>query len=249
MAEEETSLDVLGIKPIADAISTVTKASTDGVGALLARICLPAAEELGLLFKDKVHAWRGKNAAAIAAAAEACLALSDDKKNASVHPRIAGAIFDSGSWSDDDTVQKMWGGLLASACLKGGVDQSNLIFINFLNQLTPSEVKILEFSCTRTKFTLSSGGLVISESELVVDAQRALEISGLHELDRLDLELDHLRGLGLLGLTGGFSADRATPEQATVMPTADLTSTSLSLQFYVKCRGFTGTLREFLKLG
>ena len=41
MTEPDKSLDLLGIKPVAEAINTVTRASTAGVGAFLGRICLP----------------------------------------------------------------------------------------------------------------------------------------------------------------------------------------------------------------
>lgn len=70
VAEPDKSLDVLGIKPVAEAINTVTQATTAGAGAFLSRICLPAAEEFGLLLRDKVSAWRAKNALAITVQAE-----------------------------------------------------------------------------------------------------------------------------------------------------------------------------------
>lgn len=49
MSEDNKSLDVLGVKPIADSVNTVTKGTVDGASAFLSRICLPAAEEFGLL--------------------------------------------------------------------------------------------------------------------------------------------------------------------------------------------------------
>jgi hypothetical protein len=63
MTENESkSLDVLGVRPVEEAISHATKAAIDGASAFLARICLPAAEEFGLLLQDKVRAWRVRNA-------------------------------------------------------------------------------------------------------------------------------------------------------------------------------------------
>jgi hypothetical protein len=53
MAEDNSkSLDILGIKPIADAVNTVTRDAVEGAAAFLSRICLPAAEEYGLLLPD-----------------------------------------------------------------------------------------------------------------------------------------------------------------------------------------------------
>ena len=66
MAEDGKSLDVFGIKPVADSINTVTKGAVDGAGAFFGRICLPAAEEFGLLLRDKVSAWRARNIVRIA---------------------------------------------------------------------------------------------------------------------------------------------------------------------------------------
>lgn len=68
--EKSKSLDVLGVKPFADAINTTTKGIVDGAGAFLGKICLPAAEEFGLFLKDKVSTWRGNNALQIVVSAE-----------------------------------------------------------------------------------------------------------------------------------------------------------------------------------
>ncbi len=68
--QENRSLDLLGIKPIADSIHTVTQAVVDGATEFLSRMCLPAAEEFGLLLRDRVSHWRAVNAAKIATKAE-----------------------------------------------------------------------------------------------------------------------------------------------------------------------------------
>jgi len=41
---------------LAEAINTVTTSVVGGAEAFLGRICLPAAEEFGLLLRDRVHA-------------------------------------------------------------------------------------------------------------------------------------------------------------------------------------------------
>jgi hypothetical protein len=66
MAEDESkSLDILGLKPYGDSVKVVTQAAVDGAAAYLGKICLPAAEEFGLLLKDKVSRWRAANAVSI----------------------------------------------------------------------------------------------------------------------------------------------------------------------------------------
>jgi hypothetical protein len=67
---EWQSLDVLGIKPLAEAINTVIKGTVDGAAVFLGRICLPAAEEFGLLLRDRVSHWRRQNLIRIAEKAE-----------------------------------------------------------------------------------------------------------------------------------------------------------------------------------
>jgi hypothetical protein len=53
--------DLLGIAPVSRAVERVTDSVMSGAEAILGRVCLPAAEELGLLFRDKVSAWRQRN--------------------------------------------------------------------------------------------------------------------------------------------------------------------------------------------
>ena len=68
--KERDSLDLLGIKPIGEAINAATKAAIDAASAFLGRICLPAAEEFGLLIRDKISFWRLKNFLKISEKAE-----------------------------------------------------------------------------------------------------------------------------------------------------------------------------------
>ena len=100
---ESRSLDVLGIKPVADAFSHITKATVDGASAFLGRICLPAAEEFGLLFQDQVRSWRKANAVRVVAAAQAHSEKYLSNQESQAHPRLVAAVLDHGSWSDDET--------------------------------------------------------------------------------------------------------------------------------------------------
>src|SRR5438128_10032503 len=97
---ESKSLDLLGMKPVADAVSAVTTAGVAGAGAFLSRICLPAAEEFGLLLQDKVKGWRGKNVSAVIAKAEELVNSRENSDALHAHPRLVGVILDQGSWTD-----------------------------------------------------------------------------------------------------------------------------------------------------
>jgi hypothetical protein len=116
---DEYSLDVLGIRPVGKAVEKVTAGAVDGAGAFLSRICLPAAEEFGLLLRDRVHNWRTQNLLAITQKAEQNLQSSGDGVHAS--PRLVNRFLEEGSWVEDSEVQEMWAGLLSSSCTKGAM--------------------------------------------------------------------------------------------------------------------------------
>jgi hypothetical protein len=230
------SLDVLGIRPVAKAVDRVSEAAVVGASAFLSRICLPAAEELGLLIRDTVAAYRARNAATIALKAKAMLDASAQEQAVCAHPRIVGGILVNGSWNDADDVQDMWAGLLASSCTPDGTDETNLIFVDLLARLTASEVRILNHSCTAAKKVISEPGWVVAEY-LAAEAADLLAIAGHSEVHRLDLELDHLRSLELINV--GFGP---------LSTIADVTPTALALNLYARCQGFLGSPMVFFKL-
>ena len=63
-------------------------------------------------------------------------------------PRLIETGLDWCSIVDSDELQDMWAGLLSSSCTSEGNDDSNLIFMNILDQLTIPEVKIVNYSCS-----------------------------------------------------------------------------------------------------
>jgi len=233
MPKENTSLDVLGIKPIADAVDTVTKGTVAGASAFLSRICLPAAEEFGLLLKDHVSAWRAKNAINIATKAQALVEQQVVKVAISAHPRMIYATIENGSWAEDDLMQNLWAGLLASSCTPDGKDDSNLIFINMLSQLTNSQAKLIKHICENAEIFKSKAGW-IGANTLYIEADELIGITGIEDLHQLDRELDHLRALELI--MGGFSPDTTL---------ADVTPHALCLQLYVRSHGYVGSPIEY----
>ena len=53
---------MFGLAAYGEALNTLAKGAVDGASAFLSKICLPAAEEFGLLLRDKLSVWRAKNA-------------------------------------------------------------------------------------------------------------------------------------------------------------------------------------------
>lgn len=220
-----TSVDLLGLAPYGEALDTATKGLLEGAGAFLSRICLPAAEELGFLLRDRINHWRAIQLAKIADKARKKLEAIPDSENLHSHPRLVGKIVEAGSWIDSDEVQDMWAGLIASSCTEDGRDDSNLMFINLLSQLTTSQVKVLNYSCEKSEKSVTPGGW-IQGSSVFVHLDELQAITEVQDLHRLDRELDHLRALDLI--RSGF---------APYSTTAEIGPTALALHLYVRCQG------------
>lgn len=240
--EKDNSIDLLGIKPISKSIEKVTDGIIDGARAFLSRVCLPAAEEYGLLLRDNVASWRLQRAALLAKKAEEKVRLHHGDENVVVHPRIAHSVLDEGSWVEDDVVHDMWAGLLASGCDMDGSDDSNIVFIGLLKQLTSIQVRILRFAVESADKYVTSVGWPVGES-VRVDINRLQEIAGTRDLLRLDRELDHLRSLELIG-AGLFSGGGFSPDS----DEADISPSPLALHLYVRAEGFPGTPVEYWAL-
>lgn len=227
MSDEHNSRggDLLGIRPLTEAAGTLTKGLVDGAAAFLGRICLPFAEEFGLLLRDKVSQWRAANAARIAIKAQKKYEEVLARDDWHAHPRLVGSIIDHGSWVDDEEVQELWAGLLASSCTADGRDESNLIFVDTLGRLTVSQAHLLDHVCHHAGKVATTAGW-ISAQLYEMTLEQLKEVSGIEDFHRIDRELDHLRTLGLIA--GGFNVHSTT---------ADMTPTALALQMYVRCQG------------
>lgn len=238
MPEDKSQrLDFLGIKPVADVFTHVPKATVDGAANFLRCICLPAAEELGLLLQDKVRAWRATNAVRVVNAAKTFFEKYSSDQDPHSLPHLVAAIIEHGSCSDDETLQQLWGGLLASSCSNDGDDDSNLIFVNLLSQLNGLQVNVLVYGCERVEKMVTTAGLIMPAKQLYVDILKVKTIAGTDDLHRIDHELDHLRDLELI-LNG------ADPRVARV----DITPTALALDLYVRCHGYRSSGIDFFGL-
>ncbi len=113
------------------------------------------AEEVGLLMADKIKVYRLKNWVNVVKKTEKILSEANLAPNA-VPPRIFLPILEASTLENDETLQDLWAGLLASAS-----EDSDLLspsFIETLKQLTPSEAKALgsffDFALTQSDFRL-----------------------------------------------------------------------------------------------
>lgn len=214
-------------------------AAVTTAAGVLKRICLPAAEELGEYFKDRVAGWRAIQAVDILKRTEEKLKLNCVPEEHHAHPRLVHRILDEGTWTDDAAIQEMWAGLLSSSCTEDGEDDSNLLFTNLLGSMTKLQARIMKYGCETARKLLSPTGL-ISVEDFGTSAETLLEITGERDIHRLDRELDHMRQLGLFAnYDGGLYAHA---------PQADVTPSPLALNMYVRCSGSRKSPIEFFGL-
>jgi hypothetical protein len=225
--------DILGIEPVAHAIDS----SVEGIGKFLGRIVNPSADEIGLILEDQFKWIRTKNAINIARKTDKLL-IGQGGIGAKRTPlRIAMRVLQEGSWIDNDDLQDMWAGLLASSCTESGTDDSNLIFITLLSQLTSAGAAILNHLCDTAQKYLLAEQFPQAES-LLIEAQILKRVSGVTDIHRLNAEIAHLHSMGLLVGANDFTYDDQ----------AYLRVSPLGLQMYVRCQGFNGPPGTFFGL-
>ena len=233
---DDKSLDILGLKPVAHAFEQ----SIDGLKAFLGKICMPAAEEYGLLLQDKIRARRAKIMSAILLAAKSQLETQGTALG-HVHPRVLVATLEGGAWAEETELQKMWAGLLVSGCTHDGTDDSNITFTDLLSRMTRAQARLLNFACEGTKKSMTSNGLIIYEGEFSPDVAQVLEVAQLADVHQLDIELDRLRTLGLI-------ESGVTQEEDLREASLNLAATALALNLYVRCQGFVGPASDYFEL-
>lgn len=141
--EEDQSLDIMGIKPVSKAIEKATDKTVDGLGAFFGAICMPAAEEFGLLLKDKVAAYRYKNLESISHQAQKKIEHQKIKLSGQANPVLVKEVLEDASWCEDDKIQSMWAGLLAVAAGHTAISDDSLIYTDTLKRLTPFQARLI----------------------------------------------------------------------------------------------------------
>ena len=189
-----------------------------------------------LALRDRVSAWRAGNAAKMLSRANTIYLSNDPNPADQLSPRLADIAIEEASWIDDDQIQDMWSGLLASSAAPHDGSEENLILMNLLKQLSSLEVKMLRFAIEEAPKEASPHGFAVPQ-QVVVPTDKLPELFDIQDLQRIDRELDHLRALGLIGFGGGGGILLDTSNKA------DLTPSPLGLDLYLWLVYRTFTLR------
>jgi hypothetical protein len=205
--------------------------------AFLSRICPLATKEMGQFFRNGLGTSRVENAAEIALKAGRMLGSVPGAYRMKAPLRMVLRILEDGAWADDDRAQQLWGGLLSTTCTKEGDDESNLIFIGPLSQLTSNHVRILSTACSRATKVVSESGSISAEP-LVCAMEEVVAITGTRDIAKIDRDIAHLYLQGLLE-KGDRSLALLPIDQANITPT------SFGLELFARCSGHRGAPRDF----
>ncbi len=199
-------------------------------------LCLPAAGEFGLLLRDKVLIWRLNNIVSIVEKTKKIIHEIDSAKSKHAHPRIVIKVIQEGSCVDDSNLQEMWAGLLASSCTEDGTDETNLIFVNVLAQLSSSQAKIIKLPFIEGNYKAYQHDKT-EYTDVEKERSGLIEYTGLPNWGVLKRELDHLGSLGLVSYHL-----RSNPRRTLV----SIHYEEAALWLYARCQGHTGSLQQFI---
>jgi hypothetical protein len=152
-----------------------------------------------------------------------------------------------------------WCGLLASSCTEDGKDESNLIFVNLLAQLTSSEARLLNYLCENAEKVTNPIG-VVGAYTVELGRSNLLEVAGVSDVQRMIRELDHLNALRLIEGTFGSEPESEQSQAyealeledmmitAPDFTLANIAPTSFGISLYVRCQGSLSPPHKFFNL-
>ena len=230
-------------------LNTLAKGAVDGVGAFLGRICLPAAEEFGLLLRDQVKHWRNKNFIKIIVESEKLLKDKDTKKSPNLHPRILHSVYEEGSWSEDEELQNMWAGLLASSCFDEGTDRS-ILYVDILSKISKNEAILFNYVCKSSEWRITESENLVEALPVFTEPKNLKTITNMNNFEDIVEAISHLQLLGLITHEAHLPDDKHDTYDALENNDFDLESSGGDGQWYNYVElALTGLgIRLFLKV-
>ena len=190
------------------------------------------AKEVAKLVYGGLTKPRVANAVEILLKAERLLPSDFSRESIGARPGLVAKVLQFGSWADERWIQQLWAGLLASSCTGSQKDDSGEVFADLLGKLASVHVRILKYACVRAGAVRSESGAAVVEP-VICGREEIMEIAASRELLRIERDLDHLYGLGLL-------ERRAMSASTSTHYAADITPSALGMQLYDRCKDTRG---------
>jgi len=206
----------------------------------LSRLCPDASQELIRLVRSELGNLRVANAVQIILLADSKLLLEPDGYRMRADPQTVKRIVADGSWADEDWIQQLWAGLLATSCGVEAKDRLDSDLADRFSQLAPVHVRIYKIACEKAE-KFESAEWTVSAKPLVCQVEEIQQITGVQSLAKIERDVFHLADLGLL--EGNVrSRSLLPPDEINVTPS------SLGLKLFALCNGHRGMLQDYYKL-
>jgi hypothetical protein len=207
---------------------------------LLCRLCPEASQELTRLVRAGLGNMRVANAVQISLLADAILVSEPHSDKMRANPQTVQRIIADGSWADEDWLQQLWAGLLATSCAIDKKDQPGLDLVDRFSQLAPVHVRLFKAACERAEKVDSVQGTV-SAKPLIVDVEEIQQITDVQSLARIERDVFHLADLDLLEQSVR-SRSLLPPDEINITPSR------VGLKLFALCNGHRGKLQNYYRL-
>ncbi|MDR3741494.1 MAG: PilZ domain-containing protein [Terracidiphilus sp.] len=193
--------------------------------AVLHRICPQVVEAATKMLRKDFSSVRVRDCLRILLLVDKMLPSSPENDQLKAPAELIVRILEMGSWANEEWTQKLWAGLLKTACTPSGDDMSNAQLVDILCQLAHVHIRILELACTRHADTV--GGNVDSPTVIMRELTKLLDLSNLTKTLR---SVSEMADLGLLTPIKRSASD---PQDEN----AKTTVTPLGLRMFARCHG------------
>ena len=206
----------------------------------LGRLCPHATQDIVLLVRTGLGNMRVANSVQIALEAAAMLASDPNGYKMRADAGTIKRIIADGSWADEDWIQQLWAGLLATSCAVNPKDQLDSDLADRFSQLAPVHLRIFKAACTQAE-KFETDDWVVAAKPLICEVKVLQLISRVQSLAKIERDVFHLADLGLLEQSVR-SRSLLPPEEINITPS------SLGLRLYALCNGHRGLLQNFYGL-
>jgi len=196
MSNDE-KIDASGISgpESAKAIQEVAKTASKGLGVVeptaerlnkfmdfCGQVLGPSIENLGLIAQNRTELWKVENGLRLREKVEKIMAENGIEERGNLPLRVGIPLIEAAACEDDDTLQDMWAGLLASSISSKKEETAKRAYVEALRQLDPIDAECL---LLLFKSNLSDKTVRLFVTGTVTD--QILKWQGVRNLERLGI--------------------------------------------------------------